>query len=87
VLLDLGLPDSIGIDALRSFRKAFPHSKIVIVSSNDGDDVVEDALDAGANGFVPKSLDMSAMLAALRVVANGDVYQPPGFARASRPST
>jgi len=76
VLLDLGLPDSDGLETLRAFRGAFPRAKVVVVSSNDDDAIVENALGAGAQGFMSKSLKTPAMFAALRTVAGGAVYKP-----------
>lgn len=76
VLLDLGLPDCKGVEAVLSFRETFPHTNIVVVSSNDTQDVIAAAMRAGATGFVPKTFTEAEMVTALRVVANGDVYQP-----------
>ena len=81
LLLDLGLPDSQGLDGLRCFRADFPQAKIVIVSSQDTPELIADALDLGASGFIPKNLGIPGMIAALKLVAQGGVYHPPGFAR------
>ena len=78
VLLDLGLPDSEGLDGLLCFRADFPQAKVVIVSSQDTPELIADALDVGASGFISKS---PGMVAAVKVVAQGGVYHPPGFAR------
>jgi DNA-binding NarL/FixJ family response regulator len=83
VLLDLGLPDSQGLNALLRFRTDFPEAKVVIVSSQDDPEVIADALDAGASGFIPKRLGIAVMIAALKVVAQRGVYHPPGFRRPS----
>jgi DNA-binding NarL/FixJ family response regulator len=83
VLLDLGLPDSQGLNALLRFRTDFPEAKVVIVSSQDDPEVIADALDAGASGFIPKRLGIPVMIAALKVVAQRGVYHPPGFRRPS----
>jgi DNA-binding NarL/FixJ family response regulator len=84
VLLDLGLPDSEGLDGLVCFRADFPQAKVVIVSSQDTAELIADALDLGASGFISKSLGIPGMVAALKVVAQGGVYHPPGFARPPR---
>jgi DNA-binding NarL/FixJ family response regulator len=83
VLLDLGLPDSEGLDGLLCFRVDFPKARVVIVSSQDTPELIADALDVGASGFISKSLGIPGMVAALKVVAQGGVYHPPGFARPS----
>jgi DNA-binding NarL/FixJ family response regulator len=84
VLLDLGLPDSEGLDGLLCFRADFPQAKVVIVSSQDAPELIADALDVGASGFISKSQEIPGMVAALKVVAQGGVYHPPGFARPPR---
>lgn len=81
VLLDLGLPDSEGLDGLLCFRADFPQAKVVIVSSQDAPELIADALDVGASGFISKSQGIPGMVAAVKVVAQGGVYHPPGFAR------
>ena len=77
VLLDLGLPDSQGLDGLLCFRADFPQAKIVIVSSQDTPELIADALNLGASGFIPKNLGIPGMIAALKLVAQGGVYHPP----------
>jgi DNA-binding NarL/FixJ family response regulator len=81
VLLDLGLPDSQGLEGLLRFQADFPHAKVVIVSSQDSPEVIAGALDAGASGFIPKRLSIPVMIAALKVVVQTGVYHPPGFRR------
>lgn len=79
VLLDLGLPDSQGLDGLLRFRAELPQVKAVIVSLQESPEVIADALDAGASGFIPKRLGIPVMIAALKAVAYRGVYHPPGF--------
>src|SRR5688572_6847672 len=77
VLLDLGLPGCSGIEALTTFRKAFPLARVVVVSANEDRASVVGALDAGAAGYVPKTHAPPLVAAALRVVAEGGTYVPP----------
>ena len=79
VLLDLGLPDSDGLNGLVHFRADYPKAKVVIVSSQDAPELIADALDAGARGFISKNLGIPSMLAALKLVAQGGVYRPPAL--------
>ena len=66
VLLDLGLPGCSGIQALRRFRSAFPKVPVVVISSNEDNQVIADALEAGAAGYIPKALSAAGIAAALR---------------------
>jgi len=77
VLLDLGLPGYTGIEALTTFRQAFPQPQVVVVSATEDRASVLRALDAGAAGYVPKTHPPKLIAAALRLVAQGGTYVPP----------
>ena len=66
VLLDLGLPGCSGIQALRRFRSAFPKVPVVVISADEDSQVIADALEAGAAGYIPKALSAAGIAAALR---------------------
>ncbi|MFN7644507.1 MAG: response regulator [Burkholderiales bacterium] len=84
VVLDLGLPDARGIDALTRVRVRAPDAKVAVLSATEDRDTVERVLRAGAVAFVPKSTDRIALLEALErllgiVPAAGDGDPPrPG---------
>lgn len=75
VLLDLSLPDGDGLMALPALRRATP-AWIVVMSADDRIESVNAALDGGAAGYLPKTLGVDEMLAALRLVLDGGVYVP-----------
>ena len=77
VLLDLGLPGYTGIEALTTFREAFPRPRVIVVSATEDRTSVRRALDAGAAGYVPKTHSPKLIGAALRLVAEGGTYVPP----------
>jgi two-component system chemotaxis response regulator CheY len=54
VLLDLFMPRRSGLEVLTAIREASPETRVLIVSSMDAEPVVEQALAAGAVGFVGK---------------------------------
>ena len=76
VLLDLGLPGCNGIEALKLFADKALGSRIVVVSSDDDPETIRAALMAGAAGYVPKTYKSNQIVAALRVVAEGETYVP-----------
>ena len=76
VLLDLGLPDCTGVEALLRFRKLFPRIRVAVVSANEGRSSILDSLRAGAAGFIPKTLPPLIMVAAVRLIAEGGIYIP-----------
>ena len=75
VLLDLALPDGHGLELLPQLREA-TGAILVVVSADDSNEAVLAAIQAGAAGYIPKTLDSAGMLAALRQVMGGGVYLP-----------
>jgi len=77
VLLDLGLPGANGLSLLSEVRSRHPGIPMVVVSATDDADTVNQAIDLGAMGFIPKSSTPDVMLSALRLVLSGGIYLPP----------
>jgi DNA-binding NarL/FixJ family response regulator len=75
VLLDLSLPDGHGLDALPQLR-ATTAATLVVMSADDSAATILAAIQAGAAGYIPKTLESARMLEALRVVMAGGVYLP-----------
>jgi DNA-binding NarL/FixJ family response regulator len=71
ILLDIGLPTVNGLEAARRIRRLSPQSKILFVSENRSADLVEEALRAGAGGYVVKSDAGSELLPAINAVVEG----------------
>jgi len=76
VLLDLKLPDTKGIEGLLSLKKNFPALPIVIVSAYDDDKLIQNAMQFGASGFIPKNLDMPEMAQAITEILEGELWFP-----------
>lgn len=77
VLLDIDLPDVDGLTALPGLRELAPTVPIVVLSGSETAQHVKRALDNGVVGYLPKSCSSHEMLAALRIVLQGDVFIPP----------
>lgn len=76
VLLDLGLPDMPGLEALSFLRSHHPAIPVVVISAaNDRPSVLE-AINRGAMGFIPKSSDSALLTRALQMVLAKEVYIP-----------
>jgi two-component system, cell cycle sensor histidine kinase and response regulator CckA len=54
VLLDLGLPDSQGLDTLRTLRKKTPHVAVVVLTGRDDEELALEALQEGAQDYLVK---------------------------------
>src|SRR5882724_8042202 len=61
-LLDLRLPDMSGIDALVAIRREFPGARIIMLTTFEGDVEVQRALEAGARGYLFKSMAPESMV-------------------------
>jgi len=71
ILLDIGLPTLNGIEAARRIRKLSPKSNILFLSQESSADLVQEALDLGALGYVAKTHAGIDLLAALEAVCQG----------------
>jgi two-component system KDP operon response regulator KdpE len=67
VLLDLGLPDLDGVEALRRMR-SFSDVPVVVLTARDRQRDKIEALDAGADDYVTKPFDVEELLARVRAV-------------------
>ena len=77
VLMDLRLPDGSGIDACREIRTAFPHSKVLFLTSYSDDDAVLSTIFAGASGYLLKEIGREALIKAIELVAEGQSILDP----------
>ena len=76
ILLDLGLPGISHFDALLSIRQQTPDTPIVVLSGTEDQRMVEQALQQGARGYIPKSSPTKIILNALQLVIAGGTYVP-----------
>ncbi len=79
VLSELRMPGMDEFTGVRALREATPSVPIVIVSGFETRANLERSLEAGAQGFLPKSAPPSVMLNALRLVMRGEIYVPPSL--------
>jgi two-component system, NarL family, response regulator DevR len=77
VLLDVRLPDGSGVDACHQITRRAPNSRIVMLTSVAEDRVVDDAIRAGAHGYLLKEIDGRGLVAAIRDVAAGKSILDP----------
>lgn len=62
VMMDIILPGMDGVEALRTLVKRWPDARVIVVSSLAFDDVIKQAVSAGACGFVGKPFDKKQLL-------------------------
>jgi DNA-binding NarL/FixJ family response regulator len=76
VLMDLRLPGQTGVEATAAIISEFPRARILIVSNYDGDEDISQAMEAGAVGYLFKSILEEEILTAIRQVHAGNRYLP-----------
>ncbi|SDO01158.1 two component transcriptional regulator, LuxR family [Klenkia soli] len=83
VLMDVRMPGTDGLSATRQIT-ADPDLgdvRVVVLTTFEADEIVLDALRAGASGFLGKSVEPEELLEAVRVVAGGDALLSPRATR------
>lgn len=84
-LLDLAMPGVRGFSGLMYLRAQYPSVPVVVVvSASDDPAVIRRCMDFGASGFIPKTLDVESMRAAISRVLEGGVWTPPDVDLESR---
>ena len=76
VLLDLKLPGLNGHAAISEFGRLRPTLPVIVLSSSEDPADVRKAIGLGALGYVPKSASRHALLSAIGLVLNGEIYLP-----------
>jgi len=71
ILMDLRLPDMSGIDTMIAIRAEFPEARVVMLTTFEGDVEIQRALEAGARGYLLKSMPPRDLVAAIRQVHAG----------------
>jgi len=76
-LMDLRLPDTSGVEAIRTICAMSPEARVVVLTTYEGDEDIHQALAAGARGYLIKGMSHEALLQALRRVHAGHRFLPP----------
>jgi DNA-binding NarL/FixJ family response regulator len=79
-LMDLRLPDRSGIDTMIAIRTEFPDARIIMLTTFEGDVEIKRALEAGARGYMLKSMPPKELVEVIRQVHAGKKRIPPQLA-------
>jgi DNA-binding NarL/FixJ family response regulator len=79
-LMDLRLPDKSGIDAMIAVRAEFPQARVIMLTTFEGDVEIQRALEAGARGYMLKSMPPKELVEVIREVHAGKKRIPSQLA-------
>jgi DNA-binding NarL/FixJ family response regulator len=79
IVMDVRLPGRSGIDATREIIAVLPDTKIIVLTSYADDDLLMDAVAAGASGYVLKQIGSDDLVRALESVARGEALLDPAM--------
>ena len=80
-LMDISMPGMDGLEATRRLRKKFPGTQVLALSVHDDKQYFMQMLAAGAAGYLTKQAAADELVAAIRAIAQGQVYLQPALAR------
>lgn len=81
VVMDIAMPLLNGLEATRQIRKAFPATKVLILSAHSDDAYVEQVALLGAAGFLLKQTSSHVLAKAIREVQKGNTFFSPAIAK------
>lgn len=83
VLLDIRMPEADGVECTRLIKSAYPHIKVIILTTFDDDEYVFGALRYGASGYLLKGVSVVQLSNAVReVMRGGSIITPDVMSKA-----
>src|ERR1700749_1036119 len=79
-LMDVRMPDMGGIDVLHAIRTEFADARVIMLTTFEGDAEIQHALEAGAQGYMLKSMPRKQLVDMIRKVHAGKKQIPPEVA-------
>lgn len=78
-LLDFNMPGMNGLDGIDSMKQVMKGRPVAILSGTATPAIANEAIRAGAAGFLPKTMSAKAMISAIRLMGTGEVFVPVSF--------
>src|SRR5512142_2368570 len=79
VVMDIRLPGKSGIEATREIVKNYPATKVIMLTSYAEDELLFDAITAGASGYVLKQIGSGELVNALEKIGRGESLLDPAL--------
>ena len=77
IVLDLMMPNVKGLDIIEQISKAYPHTRVLVLTMHADTQYIRHVVKAGGAGYVLKSSADTELIKAIRVVASGGSYLTP----------
>ncbi len=74
ILMDIGMPHMNGLDATREIHKHLPQIDVLVLSQHDSPEIMRQALQAGARGYVVKSSIASDLIQGIETMRRGELF-------------
>jgi DNA-binding NarL/FixJ family response regulator len=81
VVMDVRMPVMDGVEATKRIREAHPDARIMMLTTFEDDEYVQEALEHGAAGYILKDIPPDELIASIRVVAGGAFLIAPSVAK------
>ena len=81
-VMDVTMPNMDGVEATRQIRLQQPDARIVMLTMHSDQDIVANAIRAGASGYLTKDCSGDELVGAIRAIAHGETVLSPGLAGA-----
>lgn len=81
VIMDVAMPGMNGIEATRKIKELVPNAAILALTMHEDEEYFFEMLNAGASGYIPKRAAPDDLVAAVRAVAQGNVFLHATLAR------
>lgn len=82
VLMDLNMPGMGGIETARKMVKSHPQTRVLILTVHEDNELLKEAINAGASGYILKRAVESELIYAIHAVVRGDLYIHSAMTRA-----
>lgn len=79
VVMDIRLPGKNGIEATREIVTQYPETKVIMLTSYAEDELLFDAISAGASGYVLKQIGSNELVNALEKIGRGESLVDPAL--------
>lgn len=79
VVMDIRLPGKSGIEATREIVQQYPSTKVIMLTSYAEDELLFDAIEAGASGYVLKQIGSGELVRALEAIGRGESLLDPSL--------